>query len=72
MERKAQLIAWLAESPKDNFLKYALATEFVAEGNDDKAGELFQQLITEEPNYYATYYHYGQLLEPVPNLLEGW
>lgn len=63
MDRKTQLKAWLKKQPKDAFLRYALATEYIAEGKDIDAEDIFKALIADEPKYYATYYHYGQLLE---------
>jgi len=63
MNRKQQLLEWLKDKPKDTFLRYALATEWVAEGNDVEAEQVFKSLLEDEPNYVATYYHYGALLE---------
>jgi tetratricopeptide (TPR) repeat protein len=65
MDRKSQLLEWIAEKPDDPFLNYALATEFVSEGNDAEAENIFSFLVINEPNYFATYYHYGQLLERI-------
>lgn len=63
MNRKAQLLQWIAEKPEDAFLNYALATEYVSENNDAEAEKIFNKLVEKEPDYFATYYHYGQLLE---------
>jgi tetratricopeptide (TPR) repeat protein len=63
MNRKAQLLEFLKSSPKDDFLNYALAQEFIAEGNDTEAEVLFLQLLDWHPEYVATYYHLGKLLE---------
>jgi len=63
MNRKAQLLEFLKSSPKDDFLNYALAQEFIAERNDAEAEKLFIQLLEWHPNYVATYYHMGKLLE---------
>lgn len=63
MDRKSQLLAFLQESPDDPFLNYALATEYVSEGNDEAAAVIFEKLITEQPSYVATYYHLGKLME---------
>lgn len=63
MDRKAQIFEFLKASPKDDFLNYALAQEFIAEGNDTEAEKLFAQLLEWHPDYVATYYHLGKLLE---------
>jgi uncharacterized protein HemY len=63
MDRRAQIEIWLQDKPNDAFLLYALATEFIAEQNDQEAEEIFNTLLKEHPSYYATYYHLGQLLE---------
>lgn len=63
MNRIEQLKAFLKESPEDAFLNYALATEFVGLGEDDKAEGIFRILLEKHPDYIATYYHLGKLLE---------
>lgn len=63
MNRIEQLMAFLKESPEDAFLNYALATEFVGLGEDDKAEGIFRILLEKHPDYIATYYHLGKLLE---------
>lgn len=63
MQRKEQIQKWLEEKPEDSFLLYALATEYIAEGNDKEAESIFKNLIKNDPEYYATYYHLGQLQE---------
>ena len=63
MSRIDQLMAFLKESPDDAFLNYALATEYVGLGDDDKAEVIFRELLEKHPDYIATYYHLGKLLE---------
>ena len=63
MSRIEQLKAFLNETPNDAFLNYALATEYVGLGDDPKAEEIFNKLIVNHPDYIATYYHLGKLLE---------
>lgn len=58
--RIAQLKKWLAENPSDVFLNYALATEYVSD-YPEQAKTLFEKLLTEHPDYTATYYHAAQL-----------
>lgn len=63
MSRIDQIRQFLQESPEDAFLNYALAQEFISAGNDADAEILFQKLLSLHPDYTATYYHYGKLLE---------
>lgn len=63
MNRIEQLLAFLKESPDDAFLNYALATEYVGLGDDDKAEVIFRILLEKQPDYIATYYHLGKLME---------
>ncbi|MBM3399410.1 MAG: hypothetical protein FJY15_02460 [Bacteroidetes bacterium] len=63
MSRIDQLMAFLKESPDDAFLNYALATEYMGLGYDDKAEVIFRKLLEIHPDYIATYYHLGKLLE---------
>lgn len=63
MDRLSQLKAFLAEQPADPFLNYALAQEHISMGDDAGAREIFDRLLSGDPGYVATYYHYGKLLE---------
>jgi tetratricopeptide (TPR) repeat protein len=63
MNRIEQLEIFLKETPNDAFLNYALATEYVSMGDDEKAEFIFRDLLEKNPDYVATYYHLGKLLE---------
>ncbi len=63
MNRIEKLQSFLTESPDDCFLKHALALEYIKEGKEDVARELFESNLTIDPDYLATYYHLGKLLE---------
>ena len=63
--RIEQIKTFLNETPSDAFLNYALATEFVALGEDEDALLIFKRLVTEQPDYFATYYHLGKLYERI-------
>jgi tetratricopeptide (TPR) repeat protein len=63
MNRIEQLKIFLEESPNDAFLNYALATEYIGLGDDVQAEIVFRQLLEKSPDYVATYYHLGKLLE---------
>ncbi|MGB0839129.1 MAG: hypothetical protein ACPGXL_03255 [Chitinophagales bacterium] len=63
MNRLTQLEAFLKESPKDPFLKYAIALEYLKQNKEDKTLTIFIALTKEHPNYVGTYYHLGKLQE---------
>lgn len=58
-----QIKTFLNETPNDPFLQYALATEYVAILQDDKALTIYLWLVENHPDYFATYYHLGKLYE---------
>lgn len=63
MERKEKLMQLLKNDPSDSFLNHALALEYIKEGNDDEAENIFITLLEREPGYTGSYYHLGKLLE---------
>jgi len=63
MERIQKLENFLQQSPKDNFLRHALALEWIKVGDEQKAQALFEAILTESPDYVGSYYLLGKLLE---------
>lgn len=63
MERISRIQAFLQENPKDNFLRHALALEYIKLGDDAHARELFEAVLTDSPDYVGSYYHLAKLLE---------
>jgi len=74
MDRIAKIKAFLETAPKDNFLRHALALEFIKVGEDLAARELFEAILTESPDYIGSYYHLAKLLEKMEqtNLAIEW
>lgn len=66
-DRIKQIKMFLNDSPHDEFMNYALATEYIAIGHDQEALELFEKLVSMSPLYFATYYHLGKLHEKMGN-----
>lgn len=60
--RREILEQFVATRPTDAFARYGLALECVKLGDDKAAGEHFQHLIENHPDYVAGYYQYGQFL----------
>lgn len=63
MDRINRIQEFLQANPKDNFLRHALALEYIKIGEDQQARELFTTLLTENPDYVGSYYHLAKLLE---------
>ena len=63
MERIQKLLDFLKDSPNDNFLKHALALEYIKINETIKAKALFEEILTGTPDYIGSYYHLAKLLE---------
>ena len=63
MNRIDKISAFLNQQPKDNFLRHALALEYIKIGEDIKARDLFIQILLETPDYIGSYYHLAKTLE---------
>src|SRR3954469_11172859 len=63
ISRLDKLLAFIQNEPEDEFLKYALATEYLRLNETDKALFYYEDLITNHPGYTGTYYHLGKLYE---------
>ena len=63
MERIEKLLSYLEQSPKDYFLRHALALEYIKIGEVLKASQLFENILAENPAYIGSYYHLAKLLE---------
>jgi tetratricopeptide (TPR) repeat protein len=67
LTRIEQLKEFLQNEPQDAFLNYALAIEYIGTGRGEEAQEIFAQLIKNQPEYSATYLHYGRYFEKLGN-----
>ncbi|MDB5114763.1 MAG: tetratricopeptide repeat protein [Mucilaginibacter sp.] len=63
INRLDKLLEFIKNEPEDEFLKYALATEYLRLNQADKALEYYEDLVNNHPNYTGTYYHLGKLYE---------
>jgi Tfp pilus assembly protein PilF len=63
MNRIDKLLEFLQQTPRDNFLRHALALEYIKDGDDTKAQTLFEAVLKESPDYIGSYYHLGKLFE---------
>jgi tetratricopeptide (TPR) repeat protein len=63
MDRIIKLKEFLQANPGDNFLKHALALEYIKIGDDAAARTIFEEILTIDPGYVGSYYHLAKLLE---------
>src|SRR5688572_26625689 len=63
MDRITRLKEFLQATPGDNFLKHALALEYIKIGDDKTARAVFEEILTQDPAYIGSYYHLAKLLE---------
>jgi Tfp pilus assembly protein PilF len=63
MNRVERLLEFLQQTPRDNFLRHALALEYLKENKDIEAQQLFEAVLMDSPGYIGSYYHLGKLLE---------
>ncbi|HEX3024047.1 MAG TPA: hypothetical protein VHP12_02455 [Chitinophagaceae bacterium] len=63
MNRIERILEFLKATPKDNFLRHALALEYLKINEDKKAKELFLEILNESPDYIGSYYHLAKLFE---------
>jgi Tfp pilus assembly protein PilF len=58
-----QLARQIKNNPGDSFSKFALALEFRKKGEFKKARILFEDILSNDPEYVGVYYHLGKLYE---------
>ena len=63
LSRLDKLLEFLQNEPEDEFLQYALATEYLRLNETDKALTYYENLVDKHPDYVGTYYHLGKLYE---------
>ena len=61
--RLEKLLEFLKNEPNDEFLKYALATEYLRLNDTGNALLYYEDLVTNHADYVGTYYHLGKLYE---------
>jgi tetratricopeptide (TPR) repeat protein len=61
--RLQKLLEFFEAEPNDQFIQYALATEYVKLNDTDKALRFYESLVNNHPGYTGTYYHLGKLYE---------
>jgi tetratricopeptide (TPR) repeat protein len=62
MNRIEQIQQFLKNSPGDPFLLHALALEHIKINDNSAARQIFENLLSERPDYVGSYYHLAGLL----------
>lgn len=62
-DRISKLREFLKDNPQDNFLRHALALEYIKQEQDQEARTLFETILIQSPDYIGSYYHLAKLLE---------
>ncbi|AYD48598.1 MAG TPA: tetratricopeptide repeat protein [Arachidicoccus soli] len=63
MDRVEKLLEFLNASPNDNFLRHALAMEYLKAGKEKEAQQLLEAVLKDCPEYVGSYYQLAKLLE---------
>jgi len=71
MSRLEDLEKMLDENPNDPFLIFALAKEYESKEGTLQALLMYEHLVTNYPEYIATYYHYAKVLHKAGNRNEA-
>jgi Flp pilus assembly protein TadD len=69
--RKQHLEQMLADDPKDPFLHYGLAMEYISAGDDAEAVRRFHELFAVAADYVPAYLQAGQALARLDRLDEA-
>jgi Tfp pilus assembly protein PilF len=74
MDRIEKIREFLQANPSDNFLRHALALEYIKTGKEADARQLFEAILHDSPDYIGSYYHLAKLLEKMeePQLAIEW
>ena len=65
INRLEMITEMLVKNPDDTFLNYAAALENKKRNKPKKAIAIFKKIVNQDPDYLATYYQLGKLLEEV-------
>jgi tetratricopeptide (TPR) repeat protein len=63
-----QLAQQIKNNPGDSFSKFALALEFRKQGEFKRSRILFEDILSNDPDYVGVYYHLGKLYEALDRL----
>lgn len=62
-DRLRMIEQMLETNPEDSFLRYCAALEYRKRGDNVRATEILEALVMHDPDYLASYYQLGKMLE---------
>ena len=71
MTERLQKLIEMNDKKETDFLLFAIAKEYEADGLLEKALDCYARLLMNYPNYVGTYYHYASLLQEQNNKAEA-
>jgi tetratricopeptide (TPR) repeat protein len=70
-DRLKMIELMLETNPRDSFLHYAAALEHQKKGDANQAIKILRTIIKNDPNYLASYYQLGKMLEEKNKIAEA-
>lgn len=70
-DRLKMIELMLETNPRDSFLHYAAALEHHKKGDANQAIKILRTIIKNDPNYLASYYQLGKMLEEKNKIAEA-
>jgi len=70
-DRLQALFNFYEKDPKDSFVIYGIALEYISQKNYEKGEEYLKLLINQDPDYVAAYMQYARLKENLNEMEEA-
>ena len=70
-DRLTSLLSLLSKEPKDTFLLYGVALEYISKKEYQKAEEYLNKLLKEDPKYVPAYMQFARLKENLDEVEEA-
>jgi len=70
-DRLQALFNFYEKDPKDSFVIYGIALEYISQKNYEKGEEYLKLLISQDTNYVAAYMQYARLKENLNEMEEA-
>lgn len=63
MDRIEKLLEFLQQTPKDSFVRHALAMEYIKLDRIEDAQHMLEALLKDAPDYIGSYYQLAKVME---------
>ena len=71
INRLEGLLELFSKDPKDSFVAYGIALEYISLNNYDQAERYFKLLLENDPDYVPAYLQFAQLKEKINQIEEA-